>query len=590
MTSLYLAFQDQHLISATRYFERLFNIMARLKSTTPVLHLDLNNFSSVEAERSRYVLTSPRSLESCARLGIKPVELLIKSLNELVATHHDTPVEAVRVMHESYEKERMRLLSMCQRERERIIQAAGDRWSGNNVSGLVVVPVTKLKDPSSDTQTTGSIPYADLCLQRPVSRSSFIDVPDRSTICSCTLGDLRHSTATEMKLEKLTKDINKKMCVTVSERDRKIAALMLVKHQEQQAHLKMSQQEERKRQEARRQEEVSQAQAEKQRKKKLTQSMQHWHEELEARRRLRERQDNEKAGQLKQEVLLQEDRWRRLKEEVDAQRREKLEAAQKEAAGRKCYQEKLLREKEEKEKLQQERERKVAKEKEQKARRSKVLQEKKERKRLQEENGRELLRHILLKHQVMQQVKEAEAQMKSSLEEKLQHCCKRRARAAKARLMELQERASREEDQIHRAQQKAKLESVQQLTHKKILVQLSQRRVERAALHVSAQRRNRAEQTQQINRHRQACHRRLMERMLREEEEVRKVRENYISMKEWRRERLRRQQKQIQEEAQRLARASFHMRETVRHQTHRRTFDQMALEAQLTASMSHMKL
>ncbi|XP_073338308.1 coiled-coil domain-containing protein 185-like [Pagrus major] len=557
--------------------------MGELKSTSAGSRLDLNNFDSAAAQSSRYVLTSPRSLQSCARLGVKPVELLIKSLNERIAERSDVPFEAVRVMHESYEKERMKRLQMCREERERIIQAAEeDRWSGGKVSGLEVVPETKLRDHS-----TGPITYADLCLR---GKSVLSAHPDRSTVSTISLGDLRYSPATEVQLRRLTKDIRKQMCVTVSETDRKIAALMLVKHQEEQDALKLCQQEEQEREEARRQEEARRAQVEKERRRKLKQGMKRWHEELEARRRLRGRLEEQKAGQLEQEVMLQEDRWRRLKEEVEEQRREKIEAAQKEAEGRKVYQEKLLREKQEVEKRRLERERQVAAERAQKARRSKVSQEKEKRKRLEEGNRRELLRHILLKQQVEQQVEEEEAQTRGALEEKLRHSCEKRAQAAEARLRELQERSVQEDEQIQRARLRAELQSFQQLTHKRILVQLSQRRTDRAAMHASARHRARAQQTQERNKHRQLCHQRLRERMQREEEEARRVRESYISTKEWRRERLRRQREQIQEEAHRLARASFHMRERVRQQTHRRTFDQMAREAQLTAYMSRMKL
>lgn len=559
--------------------------------------MDLDNFDSAYAERSRYVLTSPRSLQSCARLGIKPVQLLIKSLNELIAEQNDLPFEAVRVMHESYEKERGRLLRMCQVERERIIQAAGARWPGSSsqVSGLDVVSETRLKDYSKDRQSTGSIPYADLCIKgKSVSKSSCSAPgnrhPEGSTVCSFSLGDLRYSPATEVKLERLTKDIKKEMCVTVSERDRKIAALMLVKHREEQALLKLCQQEELERQEARRQEEAQRAQAEKERRKKLRKSMQRWHEELEARRKLKERQEEEKAGQFEQVLLVQEERWRKLKEEVEAQRKEKIRAAQKEAGGRKRCQEKLLREKEELEKRRRERERQVAVTREHKARRSKMLQEKEKRRRLEEGTRREMLRHVLLKQQVEQQVEQEEAQMRSALEEKLRHSFEKRAQAVEARQRELQEQAAQEEEQIQRAQLRAELQNVQQLTYKQILVQLSQRRTERAALHASARYRARAQQTRDRNKHRQLRHQTLRERMQRKEEETRKVRESYISVKDCRRERLQRQREQIQEEAHRLARASFHMRERVRQQTYSRTFDQMALEAQLTASMSRMEL
>ncbi|XP_047458633.1 coiled-coil domain-containing protein 177 [Mugil cephalus] len=567
--------------------------MEKRKSRSPVLCLDLDNFESPGAGRCRHVLTSPRSLESCARLGIKPVQLLIKSLNELMAEQNALPFEAMRVMHDSYEKERMKLLQMCREERERIIQATGDRRPGSNKApGLEVLPDAKLKDHSL---TTGPIAYADLCFKRKsVCKSSNSLAgkrdPDRSTVSSFNLGDLRHSPATEMELQRLTKGIKKDMCITVSERDCKIAALMLVKHQEEQDRLSLCQQEEQKRQEALRQQEAEHAEAEKRRRRKLKQSLKRWNRELEARRRLRESQEKERAEQLEQEVLLEEDRRRRLKEEVEVQRREKMERAQKEAEERKHCQEKLLREKEEAQEWEREKERRVAVEKEEKARRSKGLQKKKERKKLQEENRRELLRHVLLKRQVEQQVEEEEQQMRSALEKKLHHSCEKRARGVEARLRELQERAAMEEEQIQRAQQRAKQQSTQWLTHKQILVQLSQRRMERAALHASAQRRSRAQQTQQHNRHRQVSHQRLREKIQREEEAMRRVRESSVSMKDWKRERLRRQREQIQEEAQRLARASFHMRERVRQQTQSRTFHQMALEAQLTASIGRMKL
>ncbi|XP_063730193.1 coiled-coil domain-containing protein 177 [Eleginops maclovinus] len=423
------------------------------------------------------------------------------------------------------------------------------------------------------------------CAEAETSRE-----PDRSRVCSLSLGDLRYTPATDMKLERLTRDINKEMCVTLSEKDRKIAALMLVKHQEEQASLKRCQREEQDRQEARRQDEAQRADAEKQRRKKLRRSMQRWQEDLKARRRLKERKEKEKAVQLELDVVLHEDRWRRQKEEVEEHHREKIKAAHREAEGRKRYQDKLLREREEVAKRELERERQVAEEKEQRARRNKVSQEREERRRLQEGNRKELLRHILLKQKMEQQVEEEVEQTRSTFERKMRLSCDKHAQAVEARVREVQVRAAQEEMQIQRAQLRAKLQSYQEHTHKQILVQLSQRRLERAGLHAEAQQRCRAQQAQQHNQHRQTCHLKLRERVQREEEEEGKVRESCIFMKDMRSERLRRQREQIQEEAHRLARASFHMRERVRQHTHSRTFDQMDREAQLTASMSCMKI
>lgn len=561
-----------------------------MSSTSPGRRLDLHNLNSAEAERSHYVLTSPRSLQSCARLGIKPVKLLIKSLNELLAERNDLPFEAVRVMHESYENERRRLLRTCQEERERIIQAA--KWSsGNNQDSGLEVATT---DYSRDRRKVGATPRADLRITgKSVSTSCSATGerhPDRSPVCSLGLGDFKHSLDTQMKLEKLTRDINKEMCVTVSERDRKIAALMLVKHQEEQFCLKLCQQTELGRQEARRREEAQRAQAEEERIKKLQKSMQRWHDELQERRRMRDQREADKVGLREQEVQMQEERWRRLKEELETRRKENIEAAQKEAWGRKHCQEKILREKEEVEKRRQECERQAAVEREQKAKRSKVSQVEKKRGRMKERNRQEMLRHVLLKQQVEQQVEEEEVYRRSELDRKLRHSCEMRAQAAEARQKEVQQRALQGNESIQKARRRAELQRAQQLKYKETLVQLSQRRMERAALHASTRSRDRARRTQERNNHRQRCHRILREKMQREEEEARKVREHYVSVKECRRERLRRQREKMQEEAHRLARASFQMRERVRQQTYRRSFDQMVLEAQLTASLGRMKL
>ncbi|VCW69937.1 unnamed protein product, partial [Gulo gulo] len=64
------------------------------REQSPLLHLDLFNFDCPEAEGSRYVLTSPRSLEACARCAVKPVELLPRALADLV---REAPGRSMRV-------------------------------------------------------------------------------------------------------------------------------------------------------------------------------------------------------------------------------------------------------------------------------------------------------------------------------------------------------------------------------------------------------------------------------------------------------------------------------------------------------------
>ncbi|TNM99863.1 hypothetical protein fugu_012896 [Takifugu bimaculatus] len=555
--------------------------MGELNGTSSVLRWDL---PPSEAEGSR----PPRSVPTCARLGLRPVQLLIKSLNERLAERNVLPFESVRLMHESYEKERRRLLQTRQEETGRITEAAGDRLQCNDsqVSG------PEVKDYKRDRRTTGPVQYADLCIKGgPASRScSAADHPGRTRGCSFGLGDLKYPKAIEMKVERLTKDINEEMCVSLSERDRKIAALMLLKHQEEQDSLTHSQKQEQERQEAHRKEEAQRVEEDKERLKKLKKNMQRWQEELEARRRTRQQWEAETVGQREKEVQLQQDKWRRVKEEVEARRKENMNAAQKEACIRKHCQEEHLREKEEVEKRRQDRERRAAVEREQKAWRSKRAQVEKKRRQLEERNHQEILRHVLLREQAERRAEEEAAHRRRELERKLRRSCEKHAEATEERHKEAQQRAVQEEHNIERARERAEARRVGRLTYKQTLVRLSQQRTERAALLTFARTRDRAEQAKERNRRRQLCHGMLRERIRREEEEARQVRERCIRAKEWRRERLRRQREQLQEEARRLARASFHMRERVRQQTGRRSFHRMALEAQLSASLKSMKL
>ncbi|XP_054885352.1 coiled-coil domain-containing protein 177 [Poeciliopsis prolifica] len=557
--------------------------LVQWRSSSPALLLDANRSEPPGAGKSSCVITSPHLLESTTQPGIKPVQLLIRSLNELIAGQQAAPYEAMKTLHESYEKERSKLFPLPGKQK-RIIQTERSRCPRSNPASSSEVE-QKVKNHLGEP-----VVYADLCFKEKSGSSvSAKTDAERSTISCFNLGDLRYSPSAERKLQKITSEIKRKTCITVSERDRKIAALMLVKHQEEQERLKLCQQEEQERQEARRKEEARQAQAEKERRRRLKQSMKHWHKELEARRRLRLQVEQEKAAQLQQEMLLQENRWRKLKEVVEVQRREKLEAVLKETEERKKYQERLLREKMELQKRELEKEKQVAEEKEEKAWRTRELQEKRERKRLQEENHREMLRHILLKRQAEQKMEEDEAQKRNLLEKKLQRSSEKRARSVEAQHRRLRERAARQDVQIQRAQLRAKLQTAQELTHKQILVQQSEHRMERAAQNASVLRRSRTQQRREQSRDRQVCHKQLSEKIQREEEASRRRRESYVCMKEQKRERLQKLREQILEEAHRLVQASFHLRDRVRQQTHSRTFHQMALEAQLAASMSRIK-
>ncbi|KAK7901420.1 hypothetical protein WMY93_018189 [Mugilogobius chulae] len=251
---------------------------------------------------------------------------------------------------------------------------------------------------------------------------------DRSTLCSISLGDLRQSPATERKLESITTAINKEMNVTVSEEDKKIAALMLARHEEEQLRLELSYKEEQERHEARHRQEAEKMEAEKKRLTRCT--------------------------------------FRGIRERV-AQEEEQIQRAKLRAHCR--------------------------------------------------------------------------TQKNSCTKE---YCTKR----VRGGWRKHSARFGDEQEQSHAGEAE--------------------------------------EQTREM------CHQLVREKLQAEEEQARRVRESCVVMKEWKIERLRRQREQIQEEAHRLARASFQLRDRVRQHTNNNSsnFDQMVKEAQLNAAVGHLKL
>uniref|UniRef100_A0AAV2JNA6 Trichohyalin-plectin-homology domain-containing protein n=1 Tax=Knipowitschia caucasica TaxID=637954 RepID=A0AAV2JNA6_KNICA len=433
-------------------------------------------------------------------------------------------------------------------------------------------------------------PYADLCYKGKSISSSNKQKDGRSTLSSISLGDLRQSPASERKLERITTAIHKEMKVTVSDEDRKIAALMLVRHEDEQNRLDQSYKEQQQRQEARCKEEEEKLEAEKERLKKLKMRMKRWQEELDLRKRVRHKLEKDKSTQLEQEMKVHEDKWRRLKEEMEDQRKEKWMAAVKDAEERKRNQERLRRCREEEDQKMLQREILVSVEREQRAKMSKALQEMKDRRRLREENRNELLRHVFAKQRLEQEEQDMEGQRRHEMLRKMDHCTKKYTAVMDARLRGIRERGAQEEEQIHKAKLRATLHKTEQLMQKRILYEVNQRKMEKAAQDASEMSRSKAMQIKQRNRLRRVCHQLLQEKLQAEDEEVRRRKETSVAMKERRMERLRRQREQIQEEAHIMARASFQLRHRVRMHTSCNNFDQMVREAQLNAAMGHVKL
>ncbi|XP_052818267.1 coiled-coil domain-containing protein 177-like isoform X2 [Mya arenaria] len=109
--------------------------------------IDLMNFEDPHFEEGKYVLTSPRSLEACSRLGAKPVDLLYKPLAEFQEEllPQDIPLRTIYNIYDEHEHNRERKLALCREERVRIM----DDERGAPTSGRKPMITKAKKTPSA---------------------------------------------------------------------------------------------------------------------------------------------------------------------------------------------------------------------------------------------------------------------------------------------------------------------------------------------------------------------------------------------------------------------------------------------------------
>ncbi|KER31883.1 hypothetical protein T265_01970 [Opisthorchis viverrini] len=94
--------------------------------------INLYNFDDTQFQTCRYVLTSPRSLEACAKLNIRPVELLFKSKEEFSATYKNFPDKKLEEMFVQHENTRKEKLMKARLERARLIKRYTNSSSRNS--------------------------------------------------------------------------------------------------------------------------------------------------------------------------------------------------------------------------------------------------------------------------------------------------------------------------------------------------------------------------------------------------------------------------------------------------------------------------
>ncbi|MEQ2185397.1 hypothetical protein GOODEAATRI_017778 [Goodea atripinnis] len=633
---------------------------------SPKLHLDLYNFDSPEAEGSRYVLTSPRSLEACARCGVKPVELLPRPLADFV---REAPGRSMRVatgLFEVYEKDRHGKLRHCREERERIVREEKRRilqaTVNSSTSSSSVDKVTSgiSAPPKSGTVTSSSVldssntplngvtrglfsqhnghlgfyskarekSHSLESLQRrmdPVCCSTSTTTTTTTTTCtssesgasssyswdgardhwakmssprartmatfnslmgrSLSLGDLSHSPQTTQKVERIVKEVKRRGLKAVSERDRKIAALMLARYQEEDimsqtryvAHLQWDSE--------RRMEELRREQEDREKQRAVLQCQRLWQNQVSIRQQKISQQERDSATAKMRQAEEHEERWKELAEQQERNRLLRLQQAAREEKHKKALQEQNLKALEEERAAMLEQERLLLEEKltiAELKRQEREHQAQEERRGL---NKAERRRHAALIQEIARREQEERDEAKRAAQEKLTRSLENYEQIVERRGQELKEKAKREEKQIQKARKAAEKREKQQQQLLEARVREAAKRAQQAATVAEEKAKEKAKRAVQTRQEKERLQKLNRQRVEEEERQRRLELLQSIERKLEKSEQIFREKKAVLESARSVARASFHVRDKVREETNMRTFDKMALEAQLKASL-----
>ncbi|KAM9294664.1 coiled-coil domain-containing protein 177 [Gastrophryne carolinensis] len=644
----------------------------RQREHSPMLHLDLYNFECQEAEGSRYVLTSPRSLEACARCMVKPVELLSRSLSDLI---REAPGRSMRVatgLCEVYEIERQRKIKMCREERERIIRQEKRRILPLVMSSNLGSP-TSSKAPSraepssvvprrydsppnvstrrshtqiSDSERSRSLPSKSSSKAKPppskkqqapvskakksnVSQSKTCDsgdsgrelsssvpkknksqsldslqkmkgsfsgrtssdsmtssysgdsfqgrttqfIPKSRTLDavnsllgrSFSLGDLSHSPQTTKKVEKMVKDVKKKGIQELPSRDKKIAAIMIARHEEENirneqrywAHLQWETQ--------RRTSDLRKEQEEKERQRALYLGQKMLESQIKSRR------SRISVGEIKTATLNCE---AHLTNQVPGVEKHRCEVPEKE---KKKVREKSMTPTEPNTGLMEDK--------------FIIAQQKKQEKAIQQQvnkilqNKMEKIKHQALLQDLSQKEESDNEELKRNLEKNLLKAQENAELLQEKRLKELKSKAQREEMQIQRARQAAERRERERAEHLKELARTAEKKLQHASQIADEVVQHKAKKAVESRLEKEKIQRENRKKVLQNEDLKRQELLLSIEKKLERSQQIFKEKQTVLDNARSVARASFNIREKVRAETNTRTFDKMAREAEFYANI-----
>lgn len=402
---------------------------------------------------------------------------------------------------------------------------------------------------------------------------------------SLSLGDLSHSPQTTQKVERIVKEVKRRGLKAVPERDRKIAALMLARYQEEDimsqtryvAHLQWDSE--------RRIEELRREREDRDKQRAVLQCQRAWQSQISTRQRRLSQQEREAAAAKLRRAAENEERWRELAEQQERHRLQKLQQAAREEKLKKAMQEQTLKALEEERAAILEHEKVLIKEKltiaelKRQEREHQMLEE------LRGLNRAEKRRHTALIQEIERRESDEREEARRTAEQKLSRSLENYGQIQERRGHELREKAKREEQQIQKARKAAEQRERQLKEQMEARAKEAEKRAQQATVVAEERAREKAQRAVQTRQEKERLQRLNRQKVEEEEKQRRLELLQSIERKLEKSEQIFREKRAVLESARSVARASFHVRDRVREETNMRTFDKMVLEAQLKASL-----
>ncbi|XP_041703314.1 coiled-coil domain-containing protein 177 isoform X2 [Coregonus clupeaformis] len=397
---------------------------------------------------------------------------------------------------------------------------------------------------------------------------------------SLSLGDLSHSLQTTQKVERIVKEVRRRGLKAVPERDRKIAALMLARYQEEDimsqtryvAHLQWDSE--------KRLGDLQREREDREKQRAVLQCQRAWQSQVSHRQRRLSQQERESSAAKLRQVAESEERRRELAEQQERGRQQRLQQAAREEKQKKEQQEQNLKALEEERAAVLEQEQILLKEKLTTAELKKQEKEHQAHEERRGLNRAERRRHAALIREIARREEEEWEEARKAAEEKLSRSLENYEQMVERRDKELKEKAKREEQQIQKARRSAEKREKQQQQQVEARAKEAERRAQQAALVAEERTKEKSQRAVQSRQEKERLQRLNRQRVEEEEQARRMELLQSIERKLEKSEQIFREKRAVLESARSTARASFHVRDRVREETNMRTFDKMDLEAQ----------